>query len=74
MHDKFKELTEKYPDLGNAIIFSKLVNGRKMTRNEISKWFLELVPHQDWVGTPKEQLVEFYFEHSQIGKSTNGLK
>jgi hypothetical protein len=68
MHDKFKELTEKYPGLGNAIIFSKLVKGRKMSRGEISKWFKELVPHQDWVGSPLEQLTVFYHRLS------NGLE
>lgn len=60
MQEKFEELKAKYPDKGNAIIFSKLVKGRKMSANEISKWFLKLFPKEDWVGTPKEQIVGFY--------------
>jgi len=68
MKEKFKELTEKYPSLGSPIIFSKLVKGRKLSRNEVSKWFLKLVPHSDFVGTPKNELTEFYYQIS------NGLK
>jgi len=64
MKEKFKELAGKYSNLGEAIIFSKLVKGRKMSRNEISKWFLELVPHSEWVGTPKEELTVFYHKLS----------
>ena len=64
MKEKFEELKSKYPDLGNAIIFSKLVKGRKMSTNEISKWFLKLIPKEDWVGTPKDQLVGFYWKIS----------
>ena len=60
MLEKFKQLQDKYSDLGDAIIFSKLVKGRKMSRTEIEKWFTKLVPHKEWVGTPKEQLVKFY--------------
>ena len=65
MLDKFKQLQSKYPDLGEAIIFSKLVKGRKMSMNEVSKWFVKLVPHKAWVGTPKEQLVSFYQQLSK---------
>lgn len=64
MQDKFEELKKKYPDLGNATIFSKLVKGRKMSRNEVSKWFLKLIPKEDWVGSPKNELVEFYYKYS----------
>ena len=60
MKEKFKELQDKYQGLGDAIVFSKLVKGRKMSRAEVEKWFIKLVPHQEWVGTPKEQLVKFY--------------
>lgn len=68
MKDKFKELQDKYSQLGNPIVFSKLIKGRKMSRVEIGKWFRELVPHQDWVGSPLEQLTVFYH------KLSNGLK
>lgn len=64
MLDKFKELQEKYPNTGNPIIFSKLVRNRKMSRNEVSKWFIKLVPKVDWVGSPKDSLVEFYYKLS----------
>lgn len=68
MKEKFEELKTKYPQLGDAIIFSKLVKGRKMSRNEISKWFLLLIPHSEYVGTPKNELTEFYY------KLSNGLE
>lgn len=68
MKETFKELQDKYQSLGDAVVFSKLVKKRKMSRNEISKWFMELVPHKEWVGTPKEELTEFYY------KISNGLK
>ena len=68
MKELFKELQNKYPQLGDSVLFSKLVKNRKMSRNEVSKWFLELIPHKEWVGTPKEELTEFYYRLS------NGLK
>ena len=64
MREKFNELKDKYSNLGEAIIFSKLVKGRKMSRGEILKWFTELVPHSEWVGTPKEELTVFYHKLS----------
>jgi hypothetical protein len=67
MKEKFKELADKYSNLGEAIIFSKLVKGRKMCRNEVSRWLLLLIPHSEYVGTPKSELTEFYY------KLSNGL-
>lgn len=68
MKELYEELENKYPLLRPPIIFSKLVDGRKMSKNEISKWFLKLIPRQDWVGSPKEELVGFYWRYSNGSK------
>lgn len=68
MKEKFNELQEKYPSLSSAMIFSKLVKGRKMHQSQICKWFELLVDKQDHVGTPKKELTKFYYRLS------NGLE
>jgi hypothetical protein len=68
MKEKFKELTEKYPSLSSAMIFSKLVKGRKMQRSEITKWFGKLVDKEDYDKMDKNELRLFYY------KLSNGLK
>lgn len=64
MQDKFEELKKKYPDLGNAILFSKLVKGRKMTVAQIEPIFDKLVDKSEYQGTPKKELLEFYSLYS----------
>ena len=64
MKEKFKELQDKYPQLGNAVIFSKLVKGKKMSIEQIEPIFDNLVDKKEWQGTPKKQLLEFYSLYS----------
>jgi hypothetical protein len=68
MKELFKELQERYCNLSSAMIFSKLVKGRKLSNPEIRKWFSKLVLKEDWQGTPKDELIKFYYDLS------NGLK
>lgn len=72
MKQKFEELKAKYPDLGNAIIFSKLVKGKKMTPKQVELLFDKLVDKSDWVGTPKKQLIEFFSVYSGCKTEKNG--
>ena len=72
MQDKFEELKKKYPDLGNAILFSKLVKGKKMTPKQVELLFDKLVDKSDWVGTPKKQLIEFFSVYSGCKTEKNG--
>ncbi len=68
MKDKFKELSDKYPNLSSAMVFSKLVKDRKMPRSEIAKWFNKLVLPDDYDQMDKKELRVFYY------KLSNGLE
>jgi hypothetical protein len=68
MKEKFKELQEKNPNLSSAMVYSKLVSGRKMSKGDIQKYFTKFVDKADWQGTPKEQLISFYWGLSNGSK------
>jgi len=68
MKEKFKELQDKHPNLSSAMVFSKLVKGRKMPRSEIGKWFNKLVSPDDYNKMDKTELRVFYW------KLSNGLE
>ena len=64
MKDKFKELTEKYPNLSSAMVFVKLIKGKKMTVSQIEPLFDSLVDKSDWKGTPRKELLSWMQEFS----------
>ena len=68
MKEKFIELTKKNQQLSSAMIFSKLVKDRKMSRPEIAKWLDRLVDVNDYDNMDKKKLRVFYY------KLSNGLK
>lgn len=68
MHQKFKELQEKYPQLGGVIIFTKLIKGKKMTEEQVEPLFDLLVDKSDWKGTPRKELIGWLSKFSN-GKS-----
>jgi hypothetical protein len=61
MREKFKELSDKNPNLSSAMVYSKLVRGRKMSKQDIRKYFTKFVDKADWQGTPKEELISFFW-------------
>lgn len=68
MREKFKELQQKNPELSTAMVFTKLIRGRKMAKGEILKWFNRLVEKEDYSGREKREVLSWMFNFS------NGLK
>jgi hypothetical protein len=62
MKDKFKELTEKYPNHSSFIVYGRLI---RMTPKEgwnsrkINKWFDVLVDKVDYLKSEKRQILEW---------------
>jgi len=59
MKQQFEKLKEKYPNLSDCMIFVKMVEGKKITKFELRKWFDKLVPRTDYQGTPKEEIISW---------------
>ena len=51
---KFIYLQEKFPNLGDTIIFAKLIEGKKFTREQIEKMFYYLVKEKYPLRTRRE--------------------
>ena len=62
MKDRFKELSEKYPNLGSAIIFVKVIKGKGYTKPVIRKWFKILVDESDYSKMEKESILKWLYE------------
>lgn len=60
MNDKFKELTEKYPNHSSYIVYGRLINmtpKEKWNRRKIVKWF-SLVDRSDYLPSEKSSLID----------------
>jgi hypothetical protein len=64
MLDKFKELSDKNPNLSSAMVFVKLVKGKRMSVEQIEPLFDSLVDKSDWKGTPRKELLSWLSKFS----------
>jgi len=55
----FETIKEKYPDSPDISCFIKMVKGRKIKDKELREMFDTYVPHSDYIGTPKEQIISW---------------
>ena len=61
MKEKFKELTEKYPNHSSFIVYGRLINmtpKEGWNRRKIVKWFNSLVDKEDYLKSEKVSLLE----------------
>jgi len=61
MHDKFKELTEKYPNHSSFIVYSRMIKKSGYSKGIISKWF-SLVDRDDYLISEKKELLSHLFK------------
>jgi len=61
MLEKFKELTEKYPNHSSFIVYGRLIRmtpKESWNRRKIVKWFNSLVNKEDYLNSEKGGLIE----------------
>jgi hypothetical protein len=61
MKDKFKELTEKYPNHSSFIVYGRLINmtpKEGWNRRKIVRWFNSLVSVDDYLKSEKVSLLD----------------
>lgn len=50
----------KYPDYSDFVVFGEAIRGMNLGRNPLVKWFGRLVPKDDWVGAPEQQIIKHF--------------
>ena len=66
MNHQFRELKQKYPHIGDVILFTRMISGKGYPKVVISRWFTRLVDPVDYTKNERKALLKFIFE--------NGLK
>jgi hypothetical protein len=61
MLEKFKELTEKYPNHSSFIVYSRMIKRSGYSKGIISKWF-SLVDKGDYLNSEKKELLNHLFK------------
>jgi len=62
MKDRFKELSDKWPDLSSLLVFGRLIRitpKEGWNRRKIAKWFNTLVDPEDYAKSEKQSLINF---------------
>jgi hypothetical protein len=65
MREKFKELTEKYPNHSSFIVYTKVIKGSGYSKGVVSKWFKLLVDSSDYLISEKKELLNWLFQMAQ---------
>lgn len=61
MKERFKELSDKNPNLSSAMVFVKLIWGKGYSKPVIRKWFNLLVDKEDYERIEKESLLKWLY-------------
>jgi len=59
MKEQLEKIKEKNPFASDIMCFIKAVKGKKMTESQLINEFDKYVPHSDYIGTPKKQIIDW---------------
>ena len=63
---RFNNITEKFPIHSAFSCFAQAVKGQNFSRKVVRKWFIKLVPKDDYSPDEATQLVSYLAEISKV--------
>lgn len=62
IYERFKKLSEKYPDLSSFIIFGRAIRGRRLGKLQIGRFFEKAVDRGDYSKSDKEDILNHFYQ------------
>ena len=58
---EFKRLLKSTPDLSSFIVFGRFIEGKKIKKFYVGKWFLQAVDKKDYDSADEQSLIDFMY-------------